>query len=266
MLPAETLVIQLLLRYHLSNSSTLLHRVLFHPEFVALARKFFNGLAGGFSLEDGWGTYLFWGINEKLRRVPTRLEGGKLHFLDSDLVIDWQPESIERALRNKQIFPSMLLCYLVVSLYYGMKCLGGFCQVHDLTVIKEAWLKLLLTAGELDEAEAIGPIQTKELGGDGMVLAYLKTPKGDFVPSTGIDMALQEEDTSFSLFAERSKHVTLMEMMRPMLPEMYTVLYSESQRDPRLLSLTPEKIFQSTGLKEKLLRELSVPVRAPAMA
>jgi len=252
----ETLVNQLLLRHHLADRGSLLFRVLFDPQFLPLVRRHFDNHAGAFSIEHGWGTYMFWGINEKLRRVATRLESGKLKFLDSSMEIDWEPEAVAEALRQKRIFPGMLLCYLTVPLYYGMKCLGGFCQVHDLTVIKESWRKLLEEAGERSEAEAITPVQTKELGGDGMVLAYLKTPRGEHVPSTGIDMVLNDGDTSFEKYAARSRQVTLMEMMHPMLPEMYTVLYSEAQRDPKLLSLSPERIFSVTGLKRKLVAEM----------
>jgi hypothetical protein len=249
----ETLVTQLLLRMHLQRKDSLIYRLLFDKAFIERIPKTFNNMAGAFSLEKGWGTYMFWGINEKQRRVGTKLENGMLVFHDSEVKIPWTPEGIHAALKAKQIFPAMLLCYLCISLYYGMKCLGGFCQVHDLTVIKEAWRTLLLELGETAEAEAIVPVQTKELGGDGMVLAYLKTPNGDSVPSTGIDMALQPEDTSFGKYIELSKRVKLMEMMTCMLPEMYTVLYSEQDRDPALTSLKPEEIFNFVGLGKTLV-------------
>ena len=43
------------------------------------------------------------------------------------------------------------------------------------------------------------------------------------------------------------------EMIAPMLPEMYTVLYPIQERDPSLLVETPEDIFKQTGLAQKLL-------------
>lgn len=100
----------------------------------------------------------------------------------------------------------------------------------------------------------MSPVQTKELGGDGLVLAYLKTATGNTVPANGFDMILDEGDTSFEHFVALSKRVTLQEMMAPMLPEIYTVLYPERQRDRELLSITPEQIFNALGLKDKLLR------------
>lgn len=249
-LDIETIVTQMLLKRHLTDTTTLLHRVLFDPALLPLVQRHFDNLPGAFSLEDGWGTYMFWGINEKGRRSGGRLQDGKLVF--ADFSVDWTPEAIRKALNEKKIFPGMLLCYLMVSLYYGMKCLGGFCQVHDLTVLKQAWIRLLEEAGEHAEANAVVPVQTKELGGDGMVLSYLRTPSGDFTPATGIDMALDQGDTSFGKYVELSKRVTLMEMMSAMLPEMYTVLYPESERDPTLLALKPEEILRATGVTAKL--------------
>ncbi len=253
-LDIETLVTHTLLRFHLENSDSLLHHVLFDATLWPLLLKHFDGIPGAFSKEKDWGTFLFWGFDEKKHRVRLFLEAGKLVCRDRCIEIELTPAALAEALRTKRIVPSMLLSYLVVSLYYGMKCLGGFCQVHDLTLCKEAWMQLLLEIGETSEAEAIVPVQTKELGGDGLVLAYLKTATGNTVPAMGFDMILDEGDTSFDHFVDLSKRVTLAEMMAPMLPEMYTVLYSEQDRDLALLSAKPEDIFRAVGLEEKLVK------------
>lgn len=253
----ETLVTELLHRRHL-REETLLHRLLFHEDFRTLALRHFDGIPGAFSLASGWGTYMFWGIDAHRHRVRMEYDAAKNMLVSKncpELDISFTPEGIRTALLQKKIYPSMLLCYLTVSLYYGMKCLGGFCQVHDLTVTKVAWGNLLREIGDDDEADALAPIQTKELGGDGMVLAYKRTGNGELFPATGIDMLLGEWDTTMEKYLERSKNVTLMEMMNPMLPEMYTVLYPHTERDPRFMALTPEQILRETGLHEKLLAE-----------
>jgi hypothetical protein len=171
--------------------------------------------------------------------------------LENEMTLPLTPSAIAQALAEKMIFPSMLLCYVVVSLYYGMKCLGGFCQVHDLTVIKTAWQQLLAEAGEEAEAQALTPVQTKELGGDGMVLAYLRSDANVLVPATGLDMITYSGDTSFKKYIAFSKALTLSEVMSPMLPEMYTVLYPFPERDTELTVVSPEQIARATGLSEK---------------
>lgn len=248
----ETLVADLLRERHLNDASSLMYQVLFDPKYTALVLEHFEKLPGAFSVKDGWGTYFFWGIDDKSHRVKLMLKDGKLQSKEATISIPWTPEGIRTALAEKKILTSMLMCYLMVSLYYGMKCLGGFCQVNDLTMMKEAWVKILRAQGEEEEANAVEPVQTKELGGDGMVLPYFPTATGDFVPATGIDMVLHPGDTSFEKYSARSKLVTLTEMMNPMLPEIYTVLYPVTDRDPRLLSITPEQILRATGLQEKL--------------
>ncbi len=251
-LEIETLVTELLLRFHLTDPSSLIYRLLFDERMQELSLQHFNNVPGMFSFEKKWGSHMFWGIDEKLHRVKMDLVGNQLRSEGGEFVFDLNAETITQALRDKKIFPSMGLCYLLVSLYYGMKCLGGFCQVNDLTMTKEAWGKLLHEVGETEEAEALAPIQTKELGGDGMVLAYLKTVHDDLVPATGIDMALEEADTRFENYVDLSKHVTLSDMMTPMLPEMYTVLYAAPDRHPDFTSVTPEQIMEHLGIKKKL--------------
>ncbi len=251
----ETIVTELLQRHHLQNAASLIHKLLFNADWQSCAQRAFDSLAGGFSSSAGWGTYLFWGVDAKHHRVSLHLQHGELTNADhSECTVAWSPEGIAAGLREGKIFPSMLLCYIVTSLFYGMKCLGGFCQVHDLTVIKQVWQDMLSMLGHNEEALAITPVQTRELGGDGMVLAYVRTATGGLVPATGIDMALSPNDTSVEKYLERSKTVTLMEMMNPMLPEMYTVLYSAPDRDPELCTVTPDMIIDATGIDKKLLQ------------
>ncbi len=252
-LEIETLVTEMLLNNHLKNPDSLIYKVLFDPKFIELNYKYFNNIPGAFSLEKEWGTYMFWALDEKLHRVRLSLKDGVLTSGHGSWNYEMTPEGIAQALRDKKIFPGMLLCYLMVSLYYGMKCLGGFCQVNDLTQTKSAWAGMLNELGLSEEVAALEPVQTKELGGDGMVLSYLKSRDGEAFPAMSFDMILQNEDTSFETYVNLSKKVTLMEMMGPMLPEMYTVLYPIQERDQSLLVDTPEDIFKQTGLGQKLL-------------
>jgi len=248
----ETIVKELLIHYHLSRPKSLLYRILFNQRKQQLVHYYFNNIAGAFSSQQKWGTYLFWALDNKMHRVRLSLKENILISEDNKISIPFTPEAVARALQDKAIFPSMAMCYVTVALYYGMKCLGGFCQVHDLTMLKEAWMKILFEADEREEALAVEPVQTKELGGDGMVLAYLNTRKGELVPATGIDLALNKQDTSFEKFVAISRRVTLSDMMNSMLPEMYTVLYPSFQRDGRLASLTPEQISKVIGLHGKI--------------
>ncbi|MBI3619031.1 hypothetical protein HY213_03295 [Candidatus Peregrinibacteria bacterium] len=254
-LEIETLVKELLLQKHLDDPTSLLHRFLFDPACTPLVHEHFNNLPGAFSLEKEWGTYLFWALDDENHRVRLKLENGVLRSFGGTIAVPCTPEGVGNALQRGRIFPSMLTCYLAVALYYGFKCLGGFCQVHDLTLVKQSWARMLRAMGENEEADAIMPIQTKELGGDGMVLTYFKTVKNEIVPATGVDMILEDADTSFERYVDLSRRIMLTEAMQSMLPEMYTVLYPSEERDQTLASVKPERILAGTGLRSKILAE-----------
>ncbi len=254
-LEIETLVTNMLKKRHLDDTTSLLHRVLFDTALRPDVLELFEAIPGAFSTAKNWGTYFFWGLDDKRHRVRLKLEGDCIVSEDRSIDVPLTPADIRAALDRGAIYPSMLLCYLMVSLYYGMKCLGGFCQVNDLTFTKRAWTELLRRMGEEEEAAAQEPVQTKELGGDGMVLAYINSAEGTYLPASGIDMMLNPRDTRVEKYIERSRVVTLQEMMNPMLPEMYTVLYAQTDRDPALLSVTPEQILEGTGLQEKLVQQ-----------
>lgn len=248
----ETIVTELLIRHHISNPESLLYRLCFESDYQKCVAQFFNNIHGGFSRENGWGTYLFWAVDQKLHRVRLMLKNGKLCSESGEHMFAFTPESISDALTRKRIFPSMLLCYLVVSLYYGMKCLGGFSQVNDLTMLKKAWREFLSSIKEDVEAESILPVQTKELGGDGMVLAYIGERERGLVPATGIDMLINFTTGRYARFVELSKKMTLNEAMSPLLIDIYNVLYSSLERSVEFNSLSSQSILNATGLDRKL--------------
>jgi hypothetical protein len=247
-LEIETIVTELLLKHHLQNSDTVINRLLFNEDYQKLVPKYFNNIDGAFSLEQGWGSYLFWALDEKGRRLPLHLKDGRLVSKDNVHNYAFTPEGVAAALQNREIFPGMLLCYIIVALYYGMKCLGGFSQVHDLTLAKEAWIDMLEALGEHEEAEAVTPMQTKEYGGDGMVLAYLPSRDGKIIPAYGIELAIGQPKESFQKYIEFSKRAIISEAIAPMMPEIYRVLYSQDERDPELAGLESAEIAKSLGL------------------
>lgn len=251
-LEIETIVAELLQNHHLKDSNSLIYKFLFDEQWRELVYKHFNNIDGAFSLEQGWGSFMFWGMDEKGRRVALSLNSDNLVSKDGKYVFEYTPTGIASALQQKQIFSSMLVCYLMIALYYGIKCLGGFSQVHDLTLTKEAWIAMLKELGEIQEAEAVLPMQTKEYGGDGMMLAYLPSDSGKISPAYGVEMAIGEAEGEFDQYVEFSKSVTISEAIAPMMPEIYNVLYSQDERNPELSELSSADITKAICLLDKL--------------
>ncbi|MFA6272301.1 MAG: hypothetical protein WC693_04340 [Patescibacteria group bacterium] len=261
-LEIETLVSEILQKFHFTDKNSPLYRLIFDPEFRLRAKELFEDIPGAFSTADKWGSYLFWAMNDRKHRKRLLLDGNKLIGQDIDYELELTPKAVQSALQQKKIFPSMLLCYLTVALYYGFKCLGGFSQVNDLTMTKMAWQELLWEYNLLDEALALETVSTASYGGDGLVLSYLPTQSGSIVPATGIDMMLEKINTSYDDYLALAKNTKLEEILNPMLPEMYNVVHHSKERIPELSNLTPEQIIKATGLQNKLVR-LATPYVQP---
>lgn len=249
-LDIETLITRVLLQVHLKDPKSLIYKLLFEPKYQEAVLKHFEGIPGGFSVEKDWGTFMFWGLDEKNHRSRLKLKDGRLSSANEQWDFEYSPEGIRKALEGESIFPSMLLCYMIVAFYYGFKCLGGFSQVSDLTHTKEAWMNMMREMGEMEEVEAVAPVQTKELN-DGLTLAYLHTTQGNFIPANALDLILKG-DVSFEQFVHLAQAVSFKEMMNPMVLEIYKVLYTEEQRNPEYLALNAEKLMELSGLKAKL--------------
>jgi hypothetical protein len=253
----ETLVAHLLLSRHVGDKESLINRALFDPPMMASILQHFDGIPGAFGRNDNSGTYMFWALDEKLHRIGLSLDAGFLVSSDGSFRLRFDRNSIEDALRSGKIFPSTALCYLIVAFHYGMKCLGGFCQVHDLTVLKEAWQKVLRECNEANEADALEQLQTQDMNAGGMMLTYVRTPQDRLMIATGIDMLVERAmDTSLKTYLSIAQNVTLHESMLPMLPGAYSVFYPIHERTIDLTHVSPDTITHGTLLYKKLLHHL----------
>ncbi|MBI5414193.1 hypothetical protein HZA38_01625 [Candidatus Peregrinibacteria bacterium] len=251
-LDAETVVRDLLRSVIFSSPDSLLFRAIFDEKVRALILQYFDAIPGAFSTERDSGTYMFWGRNEKgyrLRMLPKR---NTLVAEDDSFSIPLDVPSVTAALTAKTIFPSAMLVYMTLSLYFGLKCLGGYCQVNNLARMRDVLQNILIDLGEEEEAQNLNKIQAKEFCGMGIVLAYLENSRGELTPATGIDLYLKKDKLSFKDYKNIASELTVREMMDPIFPEMYKDFVPVSERDPELLTLSYEDIFQMTGLEQRL--------------
>ncbi len=249
-LEQETLVSKLLLKYHLDSDTTIWH-ILFDPECFDMIMHYFNGMDVAFSEEDGWGTYLFWAIPPGSKyRLQLWKRGNELVSTDGSYRVGLNPKDLRRALEAREIFSSTLMDFIVLSFYYGLKCLGGFNQVNYLTQMKNAYLKMQVDRGNYRSVETCARAQTKEMC-DGFSLAFLGY--GDTMSlATGIDFLLYGKPDSLSKILEVCKTITLSEALNPLLPEMYKIAYVASEWEKHLLEIDAKSIVQLTGLDRKI--------------
>lgn len=218
-LDIETITTRLLIK-HLQVKTSVLYRLLCDNNVRAEMIRLFNIIPGAFTVEQRAGTQLFWGLNAVRRRLPLEIIGSKL--IGGNVTWSLEPAALIRALENKEIFPSMMLCYVSVALYYGLTCLGGFSQIHELTLMKHAWVGLLEKFKMLDESVQVKKLVTDAFSGDGILLARLKNfPK---LEATGLDLALERSEQDWMEY-KALQQLTINELIEPMLPEIYKVLY-----------------------------------------
>ncbi len=250
-LEQESFVARLILNYHIDADTTINH-ILFDRSYDAMITSYFDGIMGAFSQKDGWGTYLFWALPKGQKyRVQLLKEENELVTPDGSFRLPLTPEAVRQALEDHEIFPSTMLDFMVLSFYYGLKCLGGFSQVNYLTYMKNAYIKMQVDRGNYRSIEVCARAQTKELGGD-LTIAFLKNAMGELTPATGLDLILHGNDQTWPELFEESKHITLEEALNPTMPDFYKIIYSESERDPALTSITPEDIARLTHLDKKI--------------
>ncbi len=248
----ETLVIRLLIEHHLYRN-TVLNHILFDDAYDALLAQYFDGVTGAFSQTQQYGTYLFWGIMpDKHDRVQLWKNGRALESRDGSFRVELTPESLQHALEEQRLMPSMLLVFITLAFHYGLKCLGGFSQVNYLTSMKNAYIKMQVDRGNYKSIEVCARAQTKEIC-YGLHLAFLRDHQGEMIPATGLDLLLYGNSDTWPTLIEMSKSFTVEDSLDPMMPGIYRKLYRDSERNASLLSVTIADIVKSTGAHERIL-------------
>lgn len=250
-LEQETLVMQLLLDYHLEQD-TILNHVLFDASYDPLMQQYFEGVMGAFSIKDHWGSYLFWAIPPGQKyRVQLWKQGNALVTDNGSYRLELTPAALRVAMEQREIFPTTLLDFFVLSFYYGLKCVGGFNQINYLTDMKNAYIKMNVDRGNYRSIEVCARAQTKEMN-DGFTLAFVAGSDQKTYAATGLDFILYGDDTTWPRLVETIKQISVEEAFNPLLPELYRVIYNEKDRQPELSAVTDEQIMQLTGLDKKI--------------
>ncbi len=235
--PLEALVTEILIKEVGSRPDHLLNRLFFTSAGWDLIEKYFQGSLGAFDLEHK-GSFLFWGIDEKGRRV--RLSKHAINPNQAVLVAD---------LEQGKIYPTSLVCFMVL-LYYGITCLGGFNQVNWLTNIKNKFADLLKEMGEENIAARVVKEVTENFAESN--LAFDITDSGLVYKPTALDLFLKDTNDLFNKYHRLAKVVTIGESMDSMLPEIYKVITPAEKRLRQLANISERDVLSAGGLNLKI--------------
>lgn len=252
-LEQEVIVARLLIEKHLYEKTTI-SRIIFDQKSEELLIKYFAGLPEMFSRRDKLGTYLFW-AQPKAGKAGNRLrlwkDGNFLVSEDGSYKVELAPEALERALKSKELIPSVLLTFMVLCFYYGLKCFGGLGQINYLPLLKEAYVKMQKDLGRFESAGACATTETDNLGGE-VTVALASSKVNGTAPATSFDFMIYGNEKTWPTFVEQSKILTLEEAILPMFSEDYPMLYPITERDPILASITAKDITSIMGLDKKI--------------
>lgn len=251
-LEMEDMVAKLLIRHHLFND-TIIHHHLFDPVYHELTLKYFDGIMGAFSTTDRSGTYLFWALPPGGRyRIQLWQKGNYLVSDDGNYRIELTPAALQQALESKELIPGLMLIFVVLSFYYGLKCLGGFNQINYLTYMKNAYIKVQVECGNYRSIEVCARAQTKEIN-DGLILAFLEDTRHEYTPATGVDLFLYGHTQTWQSIIRTAQNLSLSEALDPLLPELYRVVYSDNERQSDLTALTAKDVVTVGQLDKKIM-------------
>ncbi len=243
--PLEDLISEVIVKLIAKDKSHVLHRLFFKENGWKLIKKYFEGLKGAFG-PGKKGSFLFWGIDATGKRLQLFRQGSKIRDQGSAISVFLIPKEVARALKEKKIYPTSLVCFLVL-LYYQITCLGGFNQITWLTEIKEKFVGLLkeLKASEL--AQRINKVPTDNFAEGNLAFLY---HQGQLIKPTGLDIYLA--GNMYRKYQNLAKSITVGESIETLLPEMYRIVVPEKQRQKNLLNITDEQIAKANGLQKKV--------------
>lgn len=247
-LEQESIVTDLILKSHL-HSKSVINQILFDNKTHEMVMKHFDGITGGFSLEKGSGTFLFWALpKDQKYRLQLWKEGNKLVSKDGTYSIELTPENLERALRERELIPSTMLSFIILALYYGLTLFGGRYQTTYLSQMKHAYNKLLKNISTNENQMCSLSVHTDHQCITSHTLAFLSYDMKKTVAATPLDFLLYGETSDLEIVEEMAKTTTFKQAIARILPHMYEFLYQTDE----MQHITPAHIDKITGFHKNI--------------
>ncbi|MDP3941570.1 MAG: hypothetical protein Q8Q49_04660 [bacterium] len=248
----ETIINELLLQYHLYQDTTV-HRLLFDEEHHTLLPKYFEAITGAFSLQNRTGSYLFWALpKDQKYRMQLFKVGKELVTPDGSYRVSLSPESIGLALREKELIPSTLLCFIVLGFYYGLCLIGGGGQTTYFTRMKEAYAAMQKVVGDGEKLTVYQDVPTNRLSFPYPSIAFLKGAKDEPVPATFLDILLYGDKHALDVIRKMAETVTLKQGLTRELPGLAAMLHEGNDPGGAMNGVTSGQIDEMTGMNKRL--------------
>ncbi|MBP9716835.1 MAG: hypothetical protein KBD51_02725 [Candidatus Levybacteria bacterium] len=250
-LSQEKITLGLIKNNHL-NKDTVINKILFDPKYHALLDKYFDGITGAFNKEIDSGTFLFWGHPVGGYKIQLKLEGNKL-VGENNFSVELTPEGIKKAIENKQLIPSIMLVFIVLAFYYGLFLGGGNEQVNNLTLMKDAWVKMLQEVNDQENIEAVENLITTNYVIPRPLLAFAEGPDDLRIPVTALDLIIYgDQGANLGKLINSTKNVTVGELLERAFPSFYREYAVNDSEYEELSKLYERDVEKFRGLDAKI--------------
>ncbi len=250
-LSQEKLTLELIYKNHL-DKDTIINKILFDKKYHELFEKHFDGITGALSKKDNTGTYLFWGYLPSGKKIQLKLSDGKL-LGENNFSIELTPHEIKKAIEEQKLIPSVAIVFLVLAFYYGLILGGGNEQVNNLTLMKDAYLKLLQEVNDSENIEAIENLITTNYVIPRPLIAFAKGPDDLRIPTTGLDLIIYgNQGENLGKLINETKNVTVGELLERAFPSFYREYAVNDLEYEKLSKINERDIEKFRGLDQKI--------------
>ncbi len=222
-LEQESVVVQLLLDHHLQKD-TQVYNFLFNSLIRTKLTDSLYRVMDPFVRQGTHGTDLFWGISEKHCRISLKIQDDKLVSEDGNFSVALTPESLQKALNDGRLMPNLLVIFMVLFLYYGVNCFGGFNQMHYLKAMQDIYNDL---AFDNQKSTANPLLYLYGLQSISLALPQnVKYPSQEWVFPYGPDLLLYGDAERWEKINLYFNHLTVREALIPSFQVIYNILFN----------------------------------------
>ncbi len=194
--------------------SDILYNKLVQNEYI----YHFADIIGAHTKDNKKGTHLFWGLTKKGVRIQLQIGEHGWYTSNGTLFVQRTREAIHTALKNNELYPSMSLCFIVLSFVHGITVGGGFSQINYLGDMKKAytamekkfnWPRREIPQTNIFTGEYVGHVLEKG---------------GTKISATLIDVILYQSEHTVLEWESSLSQTSLRENVYAMMPEYYKII------------------------------------------
>ncbi len=169
----------------LSKENSLVYKLLFDERYKQRLTDLLQGKTGCWDTKQGKGTWFFWGIDKKKRRVSMvpEIRGNQTWIQGKDMegnsyAYEYEKENILRLLEEGQIIPGLFVSFLELFFLRSFTMAGGCFQSLYLEDMKKGICKTLESIGGYDkEIEILKKKKCFYLSGPMFLMGYQEKEK-----------------------------------------------------------------------------------------